>query len=163
MRTLPHSSECGEFFLYLRPLCPNRRLRRKKTAQVREKTPPLFAKTPLLSRKTCGLSAAPRPPFTPLARRLPLSPPQRQDSPHFSDAKSEKNRPIVCPSRQITASRCRRPCISCATIPFQATVRHTLLCQKTAICDKSPLFCHNVTEKRPATRGFLQTFFIFAI
>lgn len=151
----------GVFFVP-RPFCPNRRLRHRKTAQVREKTPPLFAKTPLLSRKTCGLFATTRPLLTPLARRLPLSPPQQQDSPHFSDAKSEKNRPIVCPSLQITVSRCRRPCISCATIPFQATVRHTLLCQKTAICAKSPLFCHNVTEKRPATWGFLQTFFIFA-
>ena len=46
--------------------------------------------------------------------------------------------------------------------PFQPTIRRTLLCQKTAICAKSPLFCHFVAEKRPATWGFLQTFFIFA-
>ena len=83
MRTLPHFSECGEFFLYLRPLCPNRQQGRRKTAQVREENPPLFAKTPLLSGKTCGLFAATRPPLTPLARHLPLSPPQRQDSPTF--------------------------------------------------------------------------------
>ena len=49
-----------------------------------------------------------------------------------------------------------------ASTPFQATLPRTLLCQKTAICAKSPLFCHFVAEKRPATWGFLQTFFIFA-
>ena len=46
-------------FLYLRPFWPNQRLRRKKTAQVREETPQLFAKTPLLSRKNCGLLLQP--------------------------------------------------------------------------------------------------------
>ena len=112
MRTLPHSSECGEFFLYLRPLCPNRQQGRRKTAQVREENPPLFAKTPLLSGKTCGLFATPRPLLTPPARHLPLSPRQRQDSPHLSGAKSEKNRPIVRPSRRFTTSRHRKPCFS---------------------------------------------------
>lgn len=96
-------------FLYLRPLCPNRRLQRKKTAQVREETPQLFAKTPLLSRKTCGLFVATRPLLTPLARHLLLSPPQRQDSSHLSDAKSEKNRPIAHPSRRSTTSLRRKP------------------------------------------------------
>lgn len=96
-------------FLHLRPFCPNRRLRRKKTAQVREETPQLFAKIPLLSRKTCGLFVATRPLLTPLARHLPLSPPQRQDSSHLSDAKSEKNRPITHPSRRFTASLRRKP------------------------------------------------------
>ena len=94
--------------MYLRPLCPNRQQGRRKTAQVREENPPLFAKTPLLSGKTCGLFATPRPLLTPPARHLLLSPPQRQDSSHLSDAKSEKNRPIARPSRRFTTSRLRK-------------------------------------------------------
>ena len=161
MRTLPHSAECGEFFLYLRPFCPNRRLRRKKTAQVREETPQLFAKTPLLSRKTCGLFAATRPLLTPLARHLLLSPPQRQDCPTFrtqNPRKIAQSRIHLDDSRLLSVENR----FSDASTPFQATLPRTLLCQKTAICAKSPLFCHFVAEKRPATWGFLQTFFIFA-
>lgn len=146
-------------FLYLRPLCPNRQQGRRKTAQVQEENPPLFAKTPLLSRKTCGLFVATRPLLTPLARRLPLSPPQRQDSSHLSDAKSEKNRPIVRPSRRFTTSRLRKSFFFLTSHPISSDYSaHTSLPKDCHLCQIAT-FLSYCDRKATGNAGLLTNIF----
>ena len=161
MRTLPHSSECGEFFCTSVHFAPIGDYSAKRLRKCESK-PHHF------SRKLLFFPEKP----------VDFSPQLVHSSPHslaicpFPHHNDKTVPPFGRKIRKkITQSRIHlddsrllsvENRFSDASTPFQATLPRTLLCQKTAICAKSPLFCHFVAEKRPATWSFLQTFFIFA-
>ena len=162
MRTLPHSSECGEFFctsVHFAPTGDYSAKRRRKC----ERKPHHF------SRKLLFFPEKPVD-FSPLSvhsspHSLAICPFPHHNDKTVSTFRTQNPKKIAQSHVHLDDSRLlavENRVLSDVSPPLQATVRRTLLCQKTAICAKSPLFCHIVAEKRPATWGFLQTFFIFA-
>ena len=162
MRTLPHSSECGEFFCTSVHFAPTGDYGAKRLRKC-ERKPHHF------SRK---LLFFPEKPVDFLLQPVHSSPHSLAvfPFPHHNDKtvptfQTQNPRKIAQSRIHLDDPRLlsvKNRVLSDASTPLQATLPRTLLCQKTAICAKSPLFCHIVAEKRPATRGFLQTFFIFA-
>ena len=161
MRTLPHSSECGEFFCTSVHCTPTGDYSAKRLRKCKRKPHNFSRKLLFFPEKPVDFSS-----------QLVHSSPHSLaicSFPHHNDKtvptfRTQNPRKIAQSCVHLDKSRLLsvENRFSDASTPFQATLPRTLLCQKTAICAKSPLFCHFVAEKRPATWGFLQTFFIFA-
>ena len=161
MRTLPHSSECGEFFCTSVHSVPTGNKGEERLHKCERKNHHFSRKLLFFPEKLVDFLLQP---VHSSLHSLTICP-----FPHHNDKtvptfRTQNPRKIAQSHIHLDDPRLLsvENRFSDASTPFQATLPRTLLCQKTAICAKSPLFCHFVAEKRPATWGFLQTFFIFA-